>query len=53
MFRTTFFALLLTLSPLAPALAAGDHHHEGKHGGLMGDTSGHHPTSSSSGKLSQ
>ena len=42
MFRTTFFALLLTFSPLAPALAAGDHHHEGKHGGMMGDTSGHH-----------
>lgn len=42
MFRTTFFALLLAFSPLAPALAAGDHHHEGKHGGMMGDTSGHH-----------
>ena len=42
MFRSISIALLLTFSMLGTALAAGEHHHEGKHGGVMGDTSGHH-----------
>jgi len=42
MFRSTSLALLLTFSMLGAAFAAGEHHHEGKHGGMMGDTSGHH-----------
>jgi len=42
MFRSISVGLLLTFSTLHAALAAGEHHHEGKHGGLMGDTSGHH-----------
>ncbi len=42
MFRSISLALLLTLTTLYSALAAGEHHHEGKHGGMMGDTNGHH-----------
>jgi hypothetical protein len=43
MFRSISLALLLTFSMLCTALAAGGaHHHEGKHGGMMGDTNGHH-----------
>lgn len=42
MFTSIALAVLLTLSTSCVALAEGDHHHEGKHGGMMSDTSGHH-----------
>jgi hypothetical protein len=42
MLRSVFLALLLNLSVISAALAAGDHHHKGKHGGTTGQTSGHH-----------
>lgn len=42
MFRSIFLPLLLTFSMLGAAFAAGAHHYEGKHGGMMGDTNGHH-----------
>lgn len=42
MVRSFSIALLLTLSSIYAALAAGGHHHDGKHGGVMADTNGHH-----------
>ena len=42
MLRSVFLALLLNLSVIGAVLAAGDHHHNRKHGGTVGETSGHH-----------
>lgn len=42
MLRSVLLALLFNFSVIGAVLAAGDHHHKGKHGGTVGETSGHH-----------
>lgn len=42
MFRSTVLALMLTFLASNATLAGEGHHHKGKHGGVMADTSGHH-----------
>jgi len=42
MLKSVLLALLFTLMASTTTLAGEGHHHKGKHGGVVADTSGHH-----------